>query len=95
MESYNKILIKGGKIFLYAFLGLIAPSGMSYYVKQEENNRTGEPSLEEMTEKAIEILSKNPKGFFLMIEGVNNNNSTIKYKQDFSQTKYWSNCNEV
>lgn len=28
-----------------------------------------EPSLEEMTEKAIEILSKNKKGFFLMVEG--------------------------
>lgn len=29
----------------------------------------GEPSLEEMTEKAIKILSKNPAGFFLMVEG--------------------------
>lgn len=28
-----------------------------------------EPSLEEMTGKAIEILSGNPKGFFLMVEG--------------------------
>ncbi len=29
----------------------------------------GQPSLEEMTRKAIEILSKNPEGFFLMVEG--------------------------
>ena len=28
-----------------------------------------EPSIAEMTEKAIELLSKNPKGFFLMVEG--------------------------
>lgn len=28
-----------------------------------------EPSLEEMTRKAIEVLSKNPNGFFLMVEG--------------------------
>src|SRR5699024_3340955 len=28
-----------------------------------------EPSLSEMTNKAIEVLSKNPKGFFLMVEG--------------------------
>lgn len=27
------------------------------------------PTLAEMTEKAIEILSQNPKGFFLMVEG--------------------------
>lgn len=28
-----------------------------------------EPSLEEMTSKALSVLSKNPKGFFLMVEG--------------------------
>ncbi|MGB3341362.1 MAG: alkaline phosphatase [bacterium] len=28
-----------------------------------------EPSIAEMTEKAIEILGKNPNGFFLMVEG--------------------------
>ena len=30
---------------------------------------THEPSLAEMVAKAIEVLSKNPKGFFLMVEG--------------------------
>ena len=30
----------------------------------------GEPSIAEMTEKAIEILSKNKKGYFLMVEGI-------------------------
>ena len=28
-----------------------------------------EPSLSEMTKKALQVLSKNPKGFFLMVEG--------------------------
>jgi alkaline phosphatase len=28
-----------------------------------------EPTLVEMTEKALELLSQNPKGFFLMVEG--------------------------
>ena len=31
--------------------------------------RPQEPTLAEMTKKAIEILSKNPKGFFLFVEG--------------------------
>ena len=30
----------------------------------------GEPSIAEMTQKAIEILSKNKEGFFLMVEGI-------------------------
>ena len=33
-------------------------------------NDTNEPSLKEMTEKAIQILKKNPNGFFLLVEGV-------------------------
>lgn len=31
-------------------------------------NRTRDPSIVDMTEKAIQILSKNPKGFFLFVE---------------------------
>ncbi|MBP7498051.1 MAG: alkaline phosphatase [Bacteroidales bacterium] len=34
-----------------------------------DRNKTLEPSLAEMTSKAIDILSKNKKGFFLMVEG--------------------------
>lgn len=34
-----------------------------------DRNPAIEPSISEMTEKAITILSKNPKGFFLMVEG--------------------------
>jgi len=39
---------------------------MSYNCDRDSSK---EPSLAEMTQKAIEILSKNEKGFFLMIEG--------------------------
>jgi len=39
---------------------------------QEETERRKdktEPSLAEMTERAIQILSKNPRGFYLFVEG--------------------------
>lgn len=32
-------------------------------------NNVTDPSLSEMVEVAIKILSKNPKGFFLLVEG--------------------------
>jgi alkaline phosphatase len=41
-------------------LGLFADEGMT---------RPYSPSLEEMTQKAIDILSQDPDGFFLMVEG--------------------------
>ena len=49
-------------------LGLFSPGMMSYELSRE-NDKWGEPSLEEMTRFAIERLSKNPKGFLLMVEG--------------------------
>ena len=45
-------------------LGLFEPSHMQYDV-----DRSDEPSLADMTGKAIDILSKNPKGYVLMVEG--------------------------
>jgi alkaline phosphatase len=39
------------------------------YEFERGEDRAGEPSLSEMTVRAIEILSRNPKGFFLMVEG--------------------------
>jgi hypothetical protein len=42
-----------------------------YYITiQVQWSSNGEPSLTEMTEKAIKILKKNSKGFFLMVEGL-------------------------
>lgn len=49
-------------------LGLFEPSHMKYEHDRKQD-RGGEPSLTEMTTKAIELLSKNEKGFFLMVEG--------------------------
>ena len=39
------------------------------YDAERVNDTAGEPSLAEMVEKAIKILSKNEKGFFLFVEG--------------------------
>ncbi|KAJ8278798.1 hypothetical protein COCON_G00058640 [Conger conger] len=43
-------------------MGLFEPKDMRFEVFR---NSTRDPSIVEMTEKAIQILSKNPKGFFL------------------------------
>ncbi len=47
-------------------LGLFTKSDMNYELDRDTAN---EPSLAEMTKVAINILSRNPKGFFLMVEG--------------------------
>jgi alkaline phosphatase len=48
-------------------LGLFEPSHMRYEADRAEDI-AGEPSLTEMTTKAIQILETNKKGFYLMIE---------------------------
>jgi alkaline phosphatase len=48
-------------------LGLFEPSHMQY--EYDRNNaQKNEPSLAEMTRKSIDILAKNNKGYFLMVE---------------------------
>jgi alkaline phosphatase len=47
-------------------IGLFAPSHLPYEIDREQEVI---PSLTEMTMKAIEILSQDPDGFFLMVEG--------------------------
>ena len=49
-------------------LGLFS-SGMMAYEAGREANAPDQPSIVEMTSLAIEILSRNPRGFFLMVEG--------------------------
>ncbi|XP_071959486.1 alkaline phosphatase, tissue-nonspecific isozyme-like [Antedon mediterranea] len=49
-------------------LGLFQYSSMQYE-SLRYNDIAGEPSISEMTEKAIRILRKNKKGFFLLVEG--------------------------
>ncbi|GAB7548699.1 alkaline phosphatase [Cupriavidus sp. 8B] len=49
-------------------LGLFNLDHMNYELDRVKNN-VDEPSLADMTEKAIRVLGKNPKGYFLMVEG--------------------------
>ncbi len=49
-------------------LGLFQPSHMQFEVDRP-NDPAGEPSLSEMTRKAIEILSRKPHGYVLLVEG--------------------------
>ncbi|XP_015605760.1 alkaline phosphatase isoform X3 [Cephus cinctus] len=49
-------------------LGLFSYSHMDFDVDRNTND-TGDPSLTEMTIKALRILMKNPEGFFLFVEG--------------------------
>ena len=53
--------INTGKVF-----GLFAGSHLPYEIDRDRNVI---PSLAEMTEKSLELLSQNPKGFFLLVEG--------------------------
>ncbi|WP_179032723.1 alkaline phosphatase [Paenibacillus kribbensis] len=46
--------------------GSFAPEALAYDLDRDASK---EPSLAEMTTKAIDVLSKNDKGFFLMVEG--------------------------
>ena len=46
-------------------VGLFADADLAYEIDREE---TTQPSLAQMTSKAIDILSKNDKGFFLIVE---------------------------
>lgn len=57
-------------------LGFFHLSNMNVYIDREVTKNpavlksfTDQPNLWEMTDKAIQILSKNPNGFFLMVEG--------------------------
>ncbi len=49
-------------------LGLFEPSHMQWEADRA-GDAGGEPSLTEMTAKALDVLERGPKGFFLMVEG--------------------------
>lgn len=52
-------------------MGLFAGDGLPYAIDRVNNPELREkvPSLAEMTQKAIEVLSKNQKGFVMQVEG--------------------------
>ncbi|XP_008050303.1 alkaline phosphatase, placental-like [Carlito syrichta] len=47
-------------------MGLFEPGDMEYEIYR---NKTLDPSLMEMTEAALRLLSRNPRGFYLFVEG--------------------------
>nr|XP_025134250.1 intestinal-type alkaline phosphatase-like isoform X1 [Bubalus bubalis] len=47
-------------------MGLFEPGDMTYDIHRDHIK---DPSLEEMTEAAVRVLSRNPQGFFLFVEG--------------------------
>ena len=49
-------------------LGLFEPSHMQFEADRSKD-KAGEPSLAEMTRKAIELLRRNRNGYFLLVEG--------------------------
>lgn len=49
--------------------GLFEPSHMQYELNRDDGP-LGEPSIKDMTRKAIEVLQRGEKGFFLLVEGI-------------------------
>uniref|UniRef100_A0A480PVF7 Alkaline phosphatase n=1 Tax=Sus scrofa TaxID=9823 RepID=A0A480PVF7_PIG len=47
-------------------MGLFEPADMKF---EAERDVSMDPSLEEMTEMALQMLSRNPRGFYLFVEG--------------------------
>ncbi|VVB70553.1 Alkaline phosphatase [uncultured archaeon] len=50
-------------------LGIFDDDHMLYEIQRTKGTRNDEPSLAVMTSKAIDVLSKNPRGFILLVEG--------------------------
>ncbi|EAX48541.1 Alkaline phosphatase [Thermosinus carboxydivorans Nor1] len=64
VETRDELLkVTSGKVW-----GMFAADDMAYDFDRKVL-RPNEPSLAEMTQKAIELLSQNKKGFFLFVEG--------------------------
>jgi len=80
-------------------LGLFSESFMAYEDERRDScsNKAStclEPSLSEMTTKAINILQKNSNGFFLMVEGSNIDHShhNSRAKQAMLETEEFDNA---
>jgi len=60
----------GAKEWVAPMYGLIGGAAMTFDLDREEEGVVGvEPALPEMTEAALQDLSRNEAGFFLMVEG--------------------------
>ena len=70
----NALSIKMNKKVFFSIsnhLGMFEPGDLNFDVDRSNPSyeAAGEPSLAEMAEKAIQILQKNPEGYFLFVEG--------------------------
>jgi len=48
---------------------MFAPVDLDYDADRQKDTSSSQPSLADMTEKAIKMLRKNEKGYFLLVEG--------------------------
>lgn len=54
-------------MYIHYCQGLFNKDHMEFSLDRDPQN---EPSIAEMTSTAIKLLKKNPKGFFLLVEGI-------------------------
>ncbi len=66
LSTMNAAPTKAGSKLIGLYDFALAQGHMSYEL---DRDATKEPSLAQMTAKAIDVLSKNANGFFLMVEG--------------------------
>ncbi len=64
VQTVDELRAAQGRLF-----GLFAPQTMTPMVERRQGGASTEPTLAEMSAKALDLLSKDPDGFFLMIEG--------------------------
>jgi alkaline phosphatase len=55
-------------------MGLFSPGHMPYALERD-TSLDGQPSLVNMTQQALKLLSKNPKGYVILVEGGNIDNA--------------------
>uniref|UniRef100_T1HAQ9 alkaline phosphatase n=1 Tax=Rhodnius prolixus TaxID=13249 RepID=T1HAQ9_RHOPR len=67
LEMLNSRNVKILMLYPMMRTGLFAYSHMDFEADRDKSPK-GDPSLAEMTKKALSILQKNKKGFFLLVE---------------------------
>jgi len=51
------------------YVGLFSSGDMKYRLDRQKNGTEDEPTVADMTEKAIRILRRGNNGYFLLVEG--------------------------
>ncbi|XP_055371341.1 membrane-bound alkaline phosphatase-like [Condylostylus longicornis] len=79
-------------------LGLFSPDHLPYHGDRIRSfTDKGDPSLSEMTETALKILSKNSNGFFLLVEGgrIDHAHHYVKARKALEETVEFANAVEI